>query len=399
MAGILGLYTMLKIFFSNGINKKILYHPITLILIIEVIWMLITALLSDSMGVALKRVAVRTCYLSVYYFLFLEAFKKRENIKKVYWIYLAGFAIPLLYTLYIHAQWDFTSQGAILACRPFYNDHTIYGAVIALLIPFIMYTLYKKYTFPLAQLLLSVLLILFGTALFFSYSRAAWISLLVAFIFYILIRLKISLGVMLVILFLIAAVAYQQQSAIYEILIRSNAISNKNEVSQHLQSVTNISSDLSNAERINRWKCAWRMFEDKPVTGFGPGTYQFYYGQYQVRTDMTRISTFEGNRGHAHSEYLNYLSETGLPGLTFFLVLIFISIKTGLKLIYQSTDEDDKYTVTFILSGLITFYVHELFNGFIEIDKMAVLILCGLAAITSIDISSDYGKKKKNQDL
>ena len=49
----------------------------------------------------------------------------------------------------------------------------------------------------------------------------------------------------------------------------------------HISSMTNIKSDASNLERINRWNCAIRMFEDKPIFGFGPGTYMFVYAPYQ----------------------------------------------------------------------------------------------------------------------
>ena len=44
---------------------------------------------------------------------------------------------------------------------------------------------------------------------------------------------------------------------------------------KHITSISNISTDASNMERINRWKCALKMFVEKPVFGWGPGTYQF----------------------------------------------------------------------------------------------------------------------------
>ena len=78
---------------------------------------------------------------------------------------------------------------------------------------------------------------------------------------------------------------------------------------------TNISTDASNLERINRWQAAIRMYEDHPVLGFGPGTYQFEYAPYQMSQEKTAISTNAGDRGNAHSEYIGPLSEEGLPGM------------------------------------------------------------------------------------
>ena len=51
-------------------------------------------------------------------------------------------------------------------------------------------------------------------------------------------------------------------------------------------------------ERINRWKCAVSMFKEKPILGYGPGTYQFHYGVFQNHKDKTIISTNSGDMGN-----------------------------------------------------------------------------------------------------
>jgi O-antigen ligase len=163
-------------------------------------------------------------------------------------------------------------------------------------------------------------------------------------------------------------------------------ISHTNDVTMHFKSVSNISTDASNKERINRWKCALRMFADKPLMGFGPGTYQFFYGTYQHRIDLTRISTFNGDKGHAHSEYLNYLSETGFPGLLIFLSLLSVTFAKGYSLITRSRNRQVITYSMFITCSLITFFVHGFFNGFLEFDKMAMPVFCSMAAILSLDL-------------
>ncbi len=55
--------------------------------------------------------------------------------------------------------------------------------------------------------------------------------------------------------------------------------------------MTNISSDASNLERINRWDCAISMFKERPFFGYGPGTYMFQYAKYQLKKNRTIIST------------------------------------------------------------------------------------------------------------
>jgi O-antigen ligase len=128
------------------------------------------------------------------------------------------------------------------------------------------------------------------------------------------------------------------------------------------------------------------MFAEKPVFGFGPGTYQFYYGSFQLRSDLTRISTFTGNKGHAHSEYLNYLSETGLPGLLIFVSLIITVFWRGFSLARKAPETSHGQMALALSCGLLTFFIHGFFNGFLEFDKAAMPVLSFMAAVVYLDI-------------
>jgi len=93
--------------------------------------------------------------------------------------------------------------------------------------------------------------------------------------------------------------------------LEKNESESSGKFSEHIESMANITSDASNTERINRWKCALRMFREKPIFGWGPGTYVFQYAPFQFSYDRTIISTNFGDLGNAHSEYLGPLSESG----------------------------------------------------------------------------------------
>ena len=69
--------------------------------------------------------------------------------------------------------------------------------------------------------------------------------------------------------------------------------------------------------------------------GWGPGTYEKNYAIFQMSTETTRISTWDGDRGDAHSEYLGVLSEQGLPGLILQLLLFFALIRSGMRAAYR----------------------------------------------------------------
>ena len=126
--------------------------------------------------------------------------------------------------------------------------------------------------------------------------------------------------------------AFQQQ--IIDRLEKNKQDSSANFV-EHVKSIANIRTDASNLERINRWQAALRLYKERPIVGWGPGTYQFIYAPYQLSKEKTIISTNAGDKGNAHSEYIGPLAERGLLG-TILIVLIFsFSIYYGFRVFRQ----------------------------------------------------------------
>jgi O-antigen ligase len=101
---------------------------------------------------------------------------------------------------------------------------------------------------------------------------------------------------------------------------------------------------------------------------------------------MTRISTYHGDRGTAHSEYLGFLCETGAPGLFIYLLTIIFTLYTAFKIIYKTRDKLIRNLTITVTLCLLPFYFHTIFNGFLENDEIGSLYYGSLAAITAIDI-------------
>jgi O-antigen ligase len=227
---------------------------------------------------------------------------------------------------------------------------------------------------------------------FFSYSRAAWISLFCAFGFYILVRLNIKISYLIIGTLLVSTIVVAKFDSVLDNM-RTDGLQKEETVGDHLGSVTNLQNDASNLERVNRWVCAVRMFQEKPLTGFGPGTYQYEYDQFQSVDYMTRISTHGGNRGHAHSEYLGALAENGIFGLINLIVLVFYSIHLALVNLKRYKHDQLKSVIIFGASGgLVTFFVHGLFNGFLDTEKMSILVLGALGILLNYDLEFKRGK-------
>ena len=388
---LLSIFFVIKMLTGYKLPKAFLKHPISIFIMMDIAWMFVTSCTSESPAVSFKRLIIRVIYYIAFYYFYFELFKiNKKNIAGIFLLHCLGFLIPIINTTIFHIGLSFNSGSAQLASAPFYNDHTMYGAALVFFIPFLFLNTFNKSKSIKSKFLYGFLLLIFSFAAFFSYSRAAWLSLIIASVFGLILRYRISYKYILALVLTVGLIAINNFQKINSTLTTTKEVSRSDDAGTHFKSISNVNSDASNKERINRWKCAIRMFEAKPVFGFGPGTYQFYYGAFQIKKDMTVISTYNGSKGHAHSEYLNALSETGLMGFLIFTGLVLTACIRSVRLIKRG-DKDTSQTALFIFLGLITFFIHAFFNGFIEFDKLAMPVFMSYSAIMFLDI------KKKDE--
>lgn len=380
-----------KLITERRFDKKVLSHPISICIYIYLAWLLFTTLTSEMPVVSFKYVLTRLWFIAVFYFIATQVVYDEKNIVHYIMAYALGFSIVIAYTLIHHAMSRFSHDTSYLVMQPFFRDHTSYGAALALLIP-AMFVVIKRIRndFSIKFFTLS-LLVLLCIALLFSYTRAAWGGIFAVAALWVVLKLRIKIKTLITIgLFGIIMIAPFYNDIIYK-MSKNDEVSSTNFLS-HVKSISNISSDDSNMERINRWKCALRMFQKRPITGYGPGTYMFLYAPFQNSQDKTKISTNAGDCGNAHSEYLGLLADAGLFGALSFIALLITVLVIGFNLYNRTKDELTKDTVLFLLLGLITYYLHGFLNDFLDMDKIASLFWGFIAIIVMFDI------KDKNQE-
>jgi O-antigen ligase len=230
--------------------------------------------------------------------------------------------------------------------------------------------------------------VLFGIIV--SFTRATWLSLIVSGGLWVLLRMKIRFVWILIVLFTVSTIAVVKQDDILYSL-ESNKQGSSDELEGHVKSVSNITTDPSNLERINRWNCAGRMVSERPVFGFGPGTYVFKYGPFQKSSELTLISTNSGDLGDAHSEFLSAMSEMGYTGLAILVTLVLTTISYGFKIIYNTTELKVKLTAYMALLSLMTYYTHAVLNNYSQYDKLAVPLWAFTAIIAALDLYHKNG--------
>lgn len=304
---------------------------------------------------------------------------------KYNWAFTIAFAMVIVYTLIHHSMNGFTRQSGLWVMFPFFPEHTCYGAVLVFMLPFLFYCCFKKEYGMKKRALSFAVFLLFIVATYFSFTRAAWLSAVAAVMVYIAFLLKIKFKYVISIIGVLIALFFSFKDQIIISMERNSMESSQNFV-DHIKSMTNITSDASNLERINRWSSAIRMWEERPVFGWGAGTYQFVYAPFQRSSEKTIISTNAGDVGNCHSEYFGPLSEQGLPGLILVFAMLIAIFATGGRVYRRADNSTDKYTALFCMLAFVTYYTHGVMNNFLDIDKAAVPFWLYVAIIVSLDI-------------
>ena len=385
------LIFLIKLLYRSSVSKNYLKHPVTIALLINLLWILITCFTSQSPIVSFKFLTSRLWFVTVFYFIGLELFDDFKNVKKFVWLYVIPFTLIIFYTIFNHINNGLTQKSANWVMKPFYNDHTVYGAMLAMFIPvLIAFVFNKKYTKNI-RIYSFVFLLIFLVAIVLSYTRAAWVSLIIALFIYLIFLFKIRTSYIIVTLIVCVGLFFGVKDQLFYKL-EKNKQDSSTDIKKHVESISNVKSDASNLERINRWNSAFRMFKQKPMFGWGPGTYQFYYAPFQKSSEKTIISTDFGDNGNAHSEYIGPLAESGVLGSLSFIIVVIASIVTGVRVYKKLVDKEQKAIVLALLLGFITYLIHGGMNNFLDTDKASVPFWTFIAVFVILDV------KLKNQN-
>ncbi|MEM9822193.1 MAG: O-antigen ligase family protein, partial [Bacteroidota bacterium] len=381
---------------------KMMRNPLLLVSALWLVWMAVGIPFSSDPIVSTKYtvVAATHWFLFAYVPVLLPLPPLKATSK---WLnyYAISILVILLLAWSVHAQYDFRIDASVLVARPFFFDHALLSTSLLLLLGIYVFSSIQflfaifrttpnrqahwKNSYPL------FLSLLFSLGVYLAFSRAAWLSTIIAIIvlgvvgcFKHFFRYMLGLSILTFVLLLLLSPMLWQE-------VQNNRIeSKKGTWWEQIVSSANISTDVSNLERLNRYSCAYRMFLDRPLLGFGVGTFETAYLSYQRPEEMTRISVTTpgphppGRGGGAHSEYFQALSEMGLLGILLFMALALLSCWTAIRVYWTASLWEHRYLALALLFGLLTYFVHGFFNNFFHHSKIAILVWSSMAILINL---------------
>ena len=362
-----------------AITRSQLMHPLMIMLSAGMFWTLVTIFFTEHVFLSVKYFLAKTWYIIPFCFGSMAFLKNSKSLR----IAAKCILIPMLFVSILvitrHAITGFSFEKVSEITKPFFRNHVNYAALLVCMIP-VCFAVYRSSgTYRVIWLFATLL---FVAALFFSFSRGAWLALGAALItipFIIKRKMQWLILVMLAIIiggttWLTVQNRYLDYRPDYEKTIYHS------DFDAHIKATYKM-RDLSTAERFYRWIAALRMSRARLVTGYGPNSFYYEYKPYTVNAFTTYVSD---NPEHStvHNYFLLMLAEQGLPGLILF-VLLYISMMMYAQRIYHTTSDRNEQGLMLVISALLSIISVLIFlSDLIETDKIgSIFFIClGLLA-------------------
>jgi tetratricopeptide (TPR) repeat protein len=116
------------------------------------------------------------------------------------------------------------------------------------------------------------------------------------------------------------------------------------------------SPEKASGIRISMWRDAPAMFRDRPVWGFGGGSYVWAYPPYQVHV------RHHLNWDYAHNEYIQHLLEYGAVGLGLALAALVACAWGLVRGVLLARSRTGAFLLAGAAGGLVASLVHALFD-------------------------------------
>lgn len=357
-------------------------HPLLIILALMLLWTATDTVFSVDKTKSIKYLLAKVWYLTPFLLGPLLIVRRPHEAWRFAAVYVAGACLSVLYVASRHATKGFSFEKINWALHPFFRNHVVYATMLALLIPFAWFALQgaRRAGSRLAWRV-ALGLLLFG--LLTSYTRASILSLPIAGLFYLVMRLRltkllllaVALGTILTVSYFVSGDNFMKYAPDYE-----HTVFNGQNFEKHLEATYKL-RDVSGMERVYRWVAAARMIAEKPMVGSGAATFYPEYKRYTIKSFRTYVSD-NPEKSTTHNYFLLQLAEQGIPGFLLFITLIATALLMAEQLYHRSHDRPEVRRVVLAASlSLVVIVFHLTLNELVEVDKVGPVFFICLALL------------------
>ena len=293
-----------------------------------------------------------------------------KNFTKIFLILFLISIIDGYYQFFLDQSiFGFSSPGTRL--NLILNDDRILGGYLSRLFPFLLGLLiftYHKASFK-TLIFAMILIISIDLLIYLSGERTA-LGLLILSIFLLMMLLskykKIRIITLIISIFIIVIVSYN-----YDHVRERNIEHTISQISGGTTGTVGNKLLLFSATHHSLYITSWRIFLDNPLTGSGPNTFRLICNNQKYAFDNKSCST------HPHNTYLQIISEIGIIGLLFILLIFsYITVQIFKHIMSRKNYSSSiirlsDYQICLIISFILTLFpllpTQNFFNNWINV--------------------------------
>ena len=378
-----------------------LRHPLSILLVGQMGWMVVAALMSLDPLVSAKSAAARLIYLVSLYVLGLRFLVDVRSLLRLVSLVGCGLTMVGWLALGRNAMASFDPQAVYASAQPFFQNRGELCSLVALWLPLAVAAWADRRALGLRalhQTILATSLITAALTIVVLRAGAAFCSVVLALLVAYFAK-RLPPGFMAG---LIAASILATTGATVDIVRFRSDVADpgigapRSPVRAALLGTFPLSTE-SFTERATRWAAAARMARSRPLFGFGPAMFERNYAAFQLPRETTRRTTWLGDEGDAHSEPLSVLAEQGVPGLFLLCGVFAIAFYASARI---SRSGSSGSHLPRELSGCVTvFMVLNGLNSFLDTSKVVFLFWALCAAIVNFDQASNPTPGATNREV
>lgn len=377
------------------VDKPFFNHTLTKLLLIHLVWIGISAVLSQIFFISIKFFLAKIWYITVFFFLAGHFIKNYKDFKPAFWALTIALAAVIIRTLVRHSFHGFDFENVNRTMGPFFRNHVNYAVMLTLWTPFLLFARYWYKSGSIPRFAINISLVLVMAGIFFAYTRAAYVSLLLIPIGYLIFDRKLAKTAMVsAALLLVLGLGYLGLGSKYLTFAPDfEKTVYHTDFDDHLSATLQL-QDLSTMERFHRWIAGVRMCKDHFLSGFGPGTFFHFYKPYTDAAFETYVSDNE-DQSTVHNYFLLILIEQGGMGFVLFLVLCIVFFLEGQRIYHETQDPMERKWVMTQLLVMLMIMANIFMADLIETDEIGSLFFLSFALLINQDIKNKQLKKKK----
>jgi O-antigen ligase len=364
--------------------------PLVLIVVLQFLWTIVAVIFSKMLFFSFKFLLVKTWLLVCFFVFPIWVFTEKKDFVKGFFVLLVPMLATIIVILIHHATYGFAFHKIQRAITRLYYNHVDYSTVISMFFPLLIvscWPLIKKRNI-LIKSALAIVILIFIAGIGFAYARAAVVAVVFSIVIGIAMRIKlvnlVMPGFYAVIILMMAYMVPNNKYISFRPDFEHTYM--RRDFADHVIA-TFRGTDMSSMERLYRWIAAVRMSKERPVTGFGPRTFYYYYKPHTVTSFRTYVSR-NTEQSTTHNYFLYMLVEQGWPAMILYAVFMVMVFHKAQKIYHRFKDKFYRCCTMGLAMAIAVGFINNFFSELIETHKVAALFYIPLALLIILDKKS-----------